>query len=67
MLNWEDPVKQFKSSGERQRANAVLTPEALAAVERADEKKAAPLLGEAPSHPNIEGAISEKSIGVTGL
>ncbi len=67
MLNWEDPVKQFKSSDGGQSAAAMLTPDALAAVQRAEEKKVTPLLAEAPSHPSIEGAIPEKSIGVTGL
>jgi ribonucleoside-diphosphate reductase beta chain len=68
MLNWEDPVEQFKSPTNPQRATAMLATEALAAVERveAEVKKAEPVGGIDAKAPSST-VVSAEPIGVTGL
>ena len=68
MLNWEDPVEQFKSPTNPQRATAMLATEALAAVERveAEVNKAEPV-GEIEAKAPSSTVDRAEPIGVTGL
>jgi ribonucleoside-diphosphate reductase beta chain len=61
MLNWEDPIKQFKTPSAPSRTTAMMATEALEAVERAEAKaRVAPEQAE----PAVSSA---EPIGLTGL
>lgn len=68
MLNWEDPIEQFKSPTPR--ATAMLASEALAAVEREENKSRPAAAAAAPQTLAIhepQQTVREEQVGVTGL
>ncbi len=73
MLNWDDPIAQFKATTSDRGARGMLASEALAAVERAEQRveqsrSAAPA---APAAPSAEAHVAEEPAevehGSTGL
>ncbi len=75
MLNWDDPVSKFKGAKERPSAKAMMASEALAAVERAEERvansvKQTPTVSPAPvidRSPDTGSDDNEGEQGLTGL
>ena len=76
MLNWDDPVSKFKRAKETPSATALMASEALAAVERAEERvansvKQTPTASPAPvidrSPDTASDANNGSEYGVTGL
>ncbi|MGE4615498.1 MAG: ribonucleotide-diphosphate reductase subunit beta, partial [Gammaproteobacteria bacterium] len=76
MLNWDDPVAKFKGAKETPSAKAMMASEALAAVERAEERVAnsviqTPTVSPAPVIDRASDTVSDANNGseltVTGL
>ncbi|MEE2983950.1 MAG: ribonucleotide-diphosphate reductase subunit beta [Pseudomonadota bacterium] len=76
MLNWDDPVAKFKGAKETPSAKAMMASEALATVERAEERVAnsviqtptvspAPVIDRAPD--TVSDANNDSELTVTGL
>ncbi|TDJ66721.1 MAG: ribonucleotide-diphosphate reductase subunit beta [Proteobacteria bacterium] len=65
MLNWDDPIEQFKSGDVTQRATAMLATEALAAIERVEAQDA--LVDKSRTPPVAAQKVAAEPAGVSGL
>lgn len=65
MLNWDDPIEQFKSGDVTQRATAMLATEALAAIERVEAQDA--LVDKSLTPPVAAQKVAAEPAGVNGL